>query len=157
MWFIIPILKSWPLGENMLIGATKNLWNFETIVDIFYLTFQNYVNHSSCAPLKNTFELVVQWCNIVWLFKHYCVYIHNHWWWFTCVCMQCMFKILQTTIIDKICCISNMDYMKQILVNNLLHLQLLSLINIRMKIEQQNYRFMHVQIQPSRLLNNPLF
>jgi hypothetical protein len=33
--------------------------------------------------------------------------------------------------------------MKQILVNNLLHLQLLSLIDISMKIEQWNYGFMH--------------
>ncbi len=49
-----------------------------------------------------------------------------------------------------------MDYMKQILVNNLLHVQLLSLINISMKIEQQNYGFMHGQIQASRLFDNPL-
>ncbi len=49
-----------------------------------------------------------------------------------------------------------MDYMKQILTNNSLHLQLLSLIDVSMKIEQQNYGFMHGQIQPSRLLDNPL-
>ncbi len=35
------------------------------------------------------------------------------------------------------------ESMKQILVNNLLHLQLLSLIDISMKIEQWNYGFMH--------------
>jgi len=50
-----------------------------------------------------------------------------------------------------------MDYMKEILANNPLHLQLLSLIDISMKIEEQNYGFMHGQIQPSRLLDNPLF
>ncbi len=49
-----------------------------------------------------------------------------------------------------------MDYMKQILANNSLDLQLLSLIDISMKIEQQNYGFMHGQIQPSGLLDNPL-
>jgi hypothetical protein len=46
--------------------------------------------------------------------------------------------------------------MKQIIVNNPLHLQLLSLIDISMKIEQQNYRFVHGQIQPFWLLDNPL-
>jgi hypothetical protein len=46
--------------------------------------------------------------------------------------------------------------MKQILTNNPLDLQLLSLIDLSMKIEQQNYEFMHGQIQPSRLLDNPL-
>jgi hypothetical protein len=50
-----------------------------------------------------------------------------------------------------------MDYMKQILTNNLLHLQLLSLIDISMKIKQQNYGFMHGQIQPFGLFNNLLF
>ncbi len=49
-----------------------------------------------------------------------------------------------------------MNYMKQILANNPLHLQLLSLIDISMKIEQQNYGFMHGQIQPFGLLDNPL-
>jgi hypothetical protein len=49
-----------------------------------------------------------------------------------------------------------MDYKKQILVNNSLDIQLLSLINISMKIEQRNYGFMHGQIQPSRLLDHPL-
>jgi hypothetical protein len=49
-----------------------------------------------------------------------------------------------------------MDYMKHFFVNNLLHLQLLSFIDISMKIEQQNYGFMHGQIQPSGLLDNPL-
>ncbi len=49
-----------------------------------------------------------------------------------------------------------MDYMKQILANNLLHLQLLSLIVISMKFEQQNYGFMHCQIQPFGLFDNPL-
>jgi hypothetical protein len=49
-----------------------------------------------------------------------------------------------------------MDYMKQILANNLLDLQLLSLIDISMKTEQRNYGFMHGQIQPFGLLNNPL-
>ncbi len=46
--------------------------------------------------------------------------------------------------------------MKQILANNPLDLQLLSLIDISMKIEQRNYGFMHGQIQPSGLLDNPL-
>jgi hypothetical protein len=46
--------------------------------------------------------------------------------------------------------------MKQILANNSLDLQLLSLIDISMKIEQQNYGFMHGQIQPSGLLDNLL-
>ncbi len=46
--------------------------------------------------------------------------------------------------------------MKQILVNNLLHLQLISLIDISMKIKQQNYGFMHGQIQRSGLFDNPL-
>jgi hypothetical protein len=50
-----------------------------------------------------------------------------------------------------------MDYMKQILANNPLHFQLLSLIDISMKIEQWNYGFMHGQIQPLGLLDNPLF
>ncbi len=50
----------------------------------------------------------------------------------------------------------SMDYMKQILANNSLDLQLLSLIDILMKIEQRNYGFMHGQIQPSGLLDNPL-
>jgi hypothetical protein len=49
-----------------------------------------------------------------------------------------------------------MDYMKQILANNPLDLQLLSLIDISMKIEQRNYEFMDGQIQPSGLLDNPL-
>jgi len=47
--------------------------------------------------------------------------------------------------------------MKQILANNLLHLQLLSFIVISMKIEQQNYGFMHCQIQPFGLFDNLLF
>ncbi len=47
-----------------------------------------------------------------------------------------------------------MDYMKQILANNPLHLQFLSLIDISMKIEQQNYGFMHGQIQPFELLDS---
>ncbi len=51
----------------------------------------------------------------------------------------------------------SMDYMKQILANNPLHFQLLSLIDISMKIEQWNYGFMHGQIQPLGLLDNPLF
>ncbi len=46
--------------------------------------------------------------------------------------------------------------MKQILANNPLDLQLLSLIDISMKIEQRNYEFMDGQIQPSGLLDNPL-
>jgi len=46
--------------------------------------------------------------------------------------------------------------MKQILAFNLFHLQLLSIIDISMKIEQQNYKFMHGQIQPYGLLDNPL-
>jgi hypothetical protein len=46
--------------------------------------------------------------------------------------------------------------MKQILANNPLHLQLLSLIDISMKIKQQNYGFIHGQIQPFGLLDNPL-
>ncbi len=49
-----------------------------------------------------------------------------------------------------------MDYMKQVLANNPFHLQLLSIIGILMKIEQRNYEFMHGQIQPYGLLNNPL-
>jgi len=49
-----------------------------------------------------------------------------------------------------------MDYMKQIFANNLLHLQLLSLIDISTKIEQQNYGFMHGLIQQFGLSNNPL-
>jgi len=49
-----------------------------------------------------------------------------------------------------------MDYMKQILANNLLYLQVLSLIDISTKIEQQNYEFVHGQIQPYWLLDNPL-
>jgi hypothetical protein len=49
-----------------------------------------------------------------------------------------------------------MDYMKQILANNPLDLQLLSLIDISIKIEQRNYGFMHGQIQPFGLLDNPL-
>jgi hypothetical protein len=49
-----------------------------------------------------------------------------------------------------------MDYMKQILANNPLDLQLLSLIDISMKIEQRNYGIMHGQIQPFGLLDNPL-
>jgi hypothetical protein len=50
-----------------------------------------------------------------------------------------------------------MDYIKQILTNNPLDLQLLSLIDISMKIEQRSYGFMHGQIQPYGLLDNPLF
>jgi len=50
-----------------------------------------------------------------------------------------------------------MDYMKQILANNLLHLQLLSLIGISIKIEQQNYGFMHGQIQPYGLFDSLSF
>jgi hypothetical protein len=49
-----------------------------------------------------------------------------------------------------------MDYIKQILANNPLDLQLFSLIDISMKIEQRNYGFMHGQIQPSGLFDNPL-
>jgi len=50
----------------------------------------------------------------------------------------------------------SMDYIKQILANNPLDLRLISLIDISMKIEQRNYGFMHGQIQPSRLFDNPL-
>jgi len=66
------------------------------------------------------------------------------------------FKFYEQLKWTKYVVFQSMDYIKQILVNNPLHLQLLSLIDISMKIEQQNYGFMHGQIKPSRLLDNPL-
>jgi hypothetical protein len=72
------------------------------------------------------------------------------------VCNAC-FKFYEQSKWIKYVVFQNMDYMKQILVNNPLHLQLLSLIVISMKIEQQNYGFMHDPIQPSRLFDNLLF
>jgi hypothetical protein len=71
------------------------------------------------------------------------------------VCNAC-FKFYEQLERIKYVVFQNMDYMKQILANNLLHLQLLSLIVILMKIEQRNYGFMHGQIQPSWLFDNPL-
>jgi len=72
------------------------------------------------------------------------------------VCNAC-FEFYEQLERIKYVVFQNMDYMKQILANNSLDLQLLSLIDISMKIEQQNYGFMHGQIQSSRLLENPLF
>jgi hypothetical protein len=71
------------------------------------------------------------------------------------VCNAC-FKFYEQLEWIKYVVFQSMDYMKQILANNPLHLQLLSFIDISMKIEQQNYGFMHGQIQPCGLLNNPL-
>jgi hypothetical protein len=61
------------------------------------------------------------------------------------VCDGC-FKFYEQPKRIKYVVFQSMDYMKQILVNNSLDLQLLSLIDISMKIEQQNYGFMHGQI-----------
>jgi hypothetical protein len=51
------------------------------------------------------------------------------------VCNAC-FKFYEQIEQIKYVVFQNMDYMKQILANNLLHFQLLSLIDISMKIEQ---------------------
>jgi hypothetical protein len=61
------------------------------------------------------------------------------------VCNAC-FKFYGEPERIKYVVFQSMDYMKQIFVNNLLDLQLLSFIDISMKIEQQNYGFMHGQI-----------
>jgi hypothetical protein len=61
------------------------------------------------------------------------------------VCNAC-FKFYEQPKQIKYVVFQIMDYMKQILVNNPLDLQLLSLIDISMKIEQPNYGFMHGQI-----------
>ncbi len=71
------------------------------------------------------------------------------------VCNACL-KFYEQPEWIKYVVFQSMDYMKHFFVNNLLHLQLLSFIDISMKIEQQNYGFMHGQIQPSGLLDNPL-
>jgi len=71
------------------------------------------------------------------------------------VCNAC-FKLYEQPKRIKYILFQSMDYLKQILANNPLDLQLLSLIDILMKIEQRNYGFMHGQIQPSGLLDNPL-
>jgi hypothetical protein len=71
------------------------------------------------------------------------------------VCNAC-FKFYEQPQRIKYVVFQNMDYMKQIFINNSLDIQLLSLINISMKIEQRNYGFMHGQIQPSGLLDHPL-
>jgi hypothetical protein len=71
------------------------------------------------------------------------------------VCNAC-FKFYEQLKHIKYVVFQSMDCMKQVLANNLLHLQLLSLIDISIKIEQRNYGFMHGQIQPFGLLDNPL-
>jgi hypothetical protein len=58
------------------------------------------------------------------------------------VCNAC-FKFYEQPQWIKYVVFQNINYMKQILVNNLLHVQLLSLIDISMKTEQRNYIFMH--------------
>jgi hypothetical protein len=73
------------------------------------------------------------------------------------VCNVC-FQFYEQPEQIKYVIFQSMDYMKLILANNPLHLQFISFIDISMKIEQQNYGFMHCgQIQPFRLLDNPLF
>jgi hypothetical protein len=72
-----------------------------------------------------------------------------------CMCNAC-FKFYEQPKRIKYVVFQSMNYMKQILANNLLHFQPLSFIDILMKIEQQNYGFMHGQIQPFGLLDNPL-
>jgi hypothetical protein len=72
------------------------------------------------------------------------------------VCNGC-FRFYEQLKRIKYVVFQNMDYMKQIFANNLLHFQPLSFIDISMKIEQQDYGFMHGQIQPSGFLDNPLF
>jgi hypothetical protein len=71
------------------------------------------------------------------------------------VCNAC-YKFYEQPERIKYVVFQSMDYMKQIFANNLLNLQLLSLIDISIKIEQRNYGFMHGQIQPFGLLDNPL-
>jgi len=72
------------------------------------------------------------------------------------VCNAC-FKFYEQLEQIKYVVFQSMDYMKQILANNPLHLQILSLIDISMKIEQRNYGFMHGQIQSYGLLDHLLF
>jgi hypothetical protein len=72
------------------------------------------------------------------------------------VCNAC-FKFYEQLERIKYVVFQSMDYMKQILANNPLHLQILSLIDISMKIEQWNYGFMHGQIQSYGLLDHLLF
>jgi hypothetical protein len=71
------------------------------------------------------------------------------------VCNAC-FKFYEQLERIKYVIFQSMNYMKQMLAKNPLDFQLLSLINISMKIEQWNYGFVHGQIQPSRLFDNPL-
>ncbi len=75
-----------------------------------------------------------------------------------CMCIVCNACFKSYEQLERIKCVvfQSMDYMKQILANNSLHLQVLSFIDISTKIEEQNYEFMHGQIQPYRLLDNPL-
>jgi len=61
------------------------------------------------------------------------------------VCNAC-FEFYEQPEWIKYVVFQSMDYMKQILTNNPLHLQILSLIDISMKIEQKIYGFMHGQI-----------
>jgi hypothetical protein len=61
------------------------------------------------------------------------------------VCNAC-FRFYEQPKQIKYVVFQSMNYMKHILANNLLHFQPLSFINILMKIEQQNYGFMHGQI-----------
>jgi hypothetical protein len=65
-----------------------------------------------------------------------------------CMCVYAMhvLNFMNNQNRSKYVVFQSMDYMKQILANNPLHLQLLSLINMSMKIELQNYGIMHGQI-----------
>jgi hypothetical protein len=58
------------------------------------------------------------------------------------VCNAC-FKFFEQLKWIKYVVFQSMDYMKQIFANNTVHFQLLSLIDISMKIEERNYGFMH--------------
>ncbi len=61
-----------------------------------------------------------------------------------CMCIVCNACFKSYEQLERIKCVvfQSMDYMKQILANNSLHLQISSLIDISTKIEQ-NYKFMH--------------
>ncbi len=110
--------------------------------------------HFSVVP--NTFGIVVgatpYGCSNIIMFTYTTISDLLH----VYVCNAC-FKFYEQPKWIKYVVFQSMDYMKQILANNPLDLQLFSFIDISIKIEQRNYGFMHGKIQLFGLLGNPLF
>jgi hypothetical protein len=124
------------------------LWNF---VDSQNYTFKEHI----LLLFQNTFGIVVgatpYGCSNIIMSTYITINNGLH----VYVCNAC-FKFYEQQEQIKYVVFQSTDYMKQILANNPLDFQLFSLIDISMKIEK-NYGFMHGQIQPYGLLDNPLF